>query len=131
VAASREWIDLLTNRARSFIYSTAPPPCLAHAAITSLDLIRSEEGNRLRETLMKNITLLGDSPTPILPLVIGGNEAALAASAELLDNGFLVPAIRFPTVPRGTARLRVSVSAAHPMEAVKALAESLAKDDLA
>lgn len=125
VAASREWIDLLTNRARSFIYSTAPPPCLAHAAMVSLDLIRSEEGGRLREKLMKNITLLGDSPTPILPRVIGGNEAALAASADLLDKGFLVPAIRYPTVPRGTARLRISVSAAHPEEAIIRLAAEL------
>jgi 8-amino-7-oxononanoate synthase len=125
VAASREWIDLLTNRARSFIYSTAPPPCLAHAAMVSLDLIRSEEGGRLRAKLMKNITLLGDSTTPILPRVIGGNEAALAASAELLEKGFMVPAIRYPTVPRGTARLRVSVSAAHPEEAVMGLAAEL------
>lgn len=127
VAASREWIDLLINRARSFIYSTAPPPCLAHAAMVSLDLIRSEEGGRLRARLMKNITLLGDSPTPILPQVIGGNEAALAAAAELLDRGFLVPAIRYPTVPRGTARLRVSVSAAHPEEAVMGLKREMEK----
>ena len=125
VAASREWIDLLTNRARSFIYSTAPPPALAHAALVSLRLIRSQEGKNLREKLRENISLLADSPTPIIPRILGSNEAALSASAALADAGFMVPAIRFPTVPRGTARLRVSLSAAHPVEAVKALASAL------
>jgi len=125
VAASREWIDLLTNRARSFIYSTAPPPCLAHAAMVSLGLIRSEEGARLRAKLVENVALLGHSPSPIMPRVLGSNEAALSASAQLLEAGFLVPAIRYPTVPRGTARLRVSLSAAHPTEAVRQLTAAL------
>lgn len=123
LAASREWIDLITNRARPFIYSTAPPPALAHAALTSLNLIRSEEGRKLRFKLRGNISRIRQSPTPILPLILGSNEAALAASAALADAGFMVPAIRFPTVPRGTARLRASISAAHPAEAVAALAE--------
>jgi 7-keto-8-aminopelargonate synthetase-like enzyme len=121
VAASREWIDLLTNKARSFIYSTAPPPSLAHAALVSLRLIRSQEGKNLRAKLRENISLLSASPTPIIPRILGSNEAALPASAALTDAGFMVPAIRFPTVPRGTARLRVSLSAAHPAEAVEAL----------
>ena len=125
VAASRDWIDLLVNRARSFIYSTATPPALANAALSSLKIIRSEEGARLREDMRRNIALLGASPTPILPRVVGTNEAALAASSALADAGFLVPAIRFPTVPRGTARLRISVSAAHPPDAVLALAKAL------
>ena len=125
LAASREWIDLLVNRARSFIYSTAPPPAVAHAAITSLRLIRSAEGAALRARLRENISLLGDSPTPILPRIFGSNEAALEASAVLAEAGFLVPAIRFPTVPRGTARLRISLSAAHPRESVAALAGAL------
>ncbi len=123
VAASREWIDLLVNRARSFIYSTAPVPALAHAARASLRLIRSDEGRRLREALRENISLLSpQAATPIIPRILGTNEAALAASAALAEAGFMVPAIRFPTVPRGTARLRVSLSAAHPREAVRALA---------
>lgn len=122
LAASREWIDLLVNRARSFIYSTAPPPALAHAALASLDIIRSEEGRVLRRKLSNNISIMGKPPTAIIPRVIGSNEAALAASASLAERGFMVPAIRFPTVPRGTARLRVSLSAAHPPEAVAALA---------
>jgi 8-amino-7-oxononanoate synthase len=125
LAASREWIDLLVNRARSFIYSTAPPPALAHAALTSLRLIRSADGRALRDRLRDRISRIGNSPTPIIPRILGSNEAVLTASAALADAGFLVPAIRFPTVPRGTARLRVSLSAAHPPEAVTALAAAL------
>jgi 8-amino-7-oxononanoate synthase len=125
LAASREWIDLLVNRARSFIYSTAPPPALAHAALASLAIIRSEEGRELRRKLSNNISILGESATAIIPRVMGGNEAALAASASLAERGFMVPAIRFPTVPRGTARLRVSLTAAHPPEAVAALAGAI------
>lgn len=127
LAASREWIDLLVNRARSFIYSTAPPPALAHAAAVSLALIRSETGGVLRKKLACHISLMGNPPTAIIPRVLGSNEAALAASAALSDEGFMVPAIRFPTVPRGTARLRVSLSAAHPPEAVEALAGAISR----
>lgn len=126
LATSREWADLLTNRARSFIYSTAPPPALAHAALTAVDNILSPEGDALRQRLRENIALLSDQQTPILPFVIGTNEEALNASARLENLGFLVPAIRYPTVPRGTARLRVSVSAAHPPHAVTELAATLA-----
>jgi 8-amino-7-oxononanoate synthase len=125
ITASREWIDLLVNRARSFIYSTAPPPAVAHAAHAALQLIGSHEGRALRARLQENLRLLGHSPTPILPRILGSNDAALAASARLADDGFLVPAIRFPTVPRGTARLRVSVSAVHPPGAVAALCAAL------
>jgi 8-amino-7-oxononanoate synthase len=126
VAATRDWIDLLVNRARSFIYTTAPPPALAHAAVTALEIIRSSEGGALRVKLADNLALMrSDSPTPILPFVLGDNDAALAASTALADAGFLIPAIRFPTVPRGTARLRVSLSAAHPPEAIDALRAAL------
>jgi 8-amino-7-oxononanoate synthase len=125
VAASREWIELLVNRARSFIYSTAPPPALAHAALTALDLIRGAEGRSLRARLRENISQIADSPTPVIPRILGSNEAALSAASALADAGFMVPAIRFPTVPRGTARLRISLSAAHPPEAVAALKAAL------
>ena len=125
IAASRDWIDLLTNRARSFIYSTAPPPALAHAAIASLALIRSAEGKTLREKLQQNISRLARQDTPIIPIHLGTNEAALAAAAALEQNGFLVPAIRFPTVPRNTARLRISISAAHASGTVGTLASLL------
>ncbi len=125
LAASRDWIDLLTNRARSFIYSTAPPPALAHAAIASLALIRSAEGDSLRAKLQENIARLSSQSTPIIPKLLGSNEAALAAASALENAGLLVPAIRYPTVPRGTARLRISLSAAHPPEAITALAACL------
>jgi 8-amino-7-oxononanoate synthase len=125
LAASRGWIDLLVNRARSFIYSTAPPPALAHAATVALALIRSPAGSALRMKLTDNLSLLGNPPAAIIARVFGSNEAALAASAALADQGFMVPAIRFPTVPRGTARLRVSLSAAHPPQAVETLAAAI------
>jgi 8-amino-7-oxononanoate synthase len=125
VAASRDWIELLVNRARPFIYSTAPPPALAHAALTALNLIRSDEGKSLRGKLRDIISIIADSPTPIIPRILGSNEAALSASASLAEDGFMVPAIRYPTVPRGSARLRISLSATHPPEAVTALKDAL------
>lgn len=121
VTASQDWIDLITNRARSFIYSTAPPPALAHAAVASLQLIRSENGKSLRHTLQRNIAQLAHQTTPIIPRILGSNSAALAASLALEEAGFLVPAIRYPTVPRGSARLRISLSAAHPEAAIEEL----------
>ena len=124
VAASREWIDLLVNRARAFIYSTAPPPALAHATRTSLGLIRSADGTALRQRLIENIRLFSlAANSAIVPLLLGTNEASLAASRRLEENGFLVPAIRFPTVPRGTAHLRISLSAAHDPATVRKLAD--------
>jgi 7-keto-8-aminopelargonate synthetase-like enzyme len=123
LAASRDWIDLIANRARPFIYTTAPPPALAHTAIAAITLIRSEEGNSLRKMLFENISLLREKhSSAIIPHILGENEAALAASASLRENGFLIPAIRHPTVPKGTARLRITVSAMHPQEVVKHLA---------
>lgn len=134
VACSAIWRDLLINRARSFIYSTAPPPALAHAASAAIALITSPEGARLRTSLRQNVEAFGSSlnlpaprlPSPIVPWILGSNEAALQAAALLEEAGFLVPAIRYPTVPRGTARLRVSLSATHPADAVAALGEKLA-----
>lgn len=125
LATSRDWIDLFTNRARSFIYSTAPPPALAHAALASLELIRSAEGKSLRVKLQENIALLSTHTTPIIPVIVGSSEAALSASSELEETGYLVPAIRFPTVPRGGARLRISLSAAHSPDTVRSLHSKL------
>jgi 8-amino-7-oxononanoate synthase len=130
VAASREWIDLLVNRARAFIYSTAPPPALAHACLASLQLIRSAEGEALRQMLQAHLTTFDPSSpsrprSAIVPVVLGENESALAAASRLEEIGFLVPAIRYPTVPRGSARLRISHSAAHETATVRALAEAL------
>lgn len=125
LAAPRRWIDLFINKARPFIFSTAPPPALAYAANVALDIVSSPEGTLLRDQLFSNIRLLGDHPSPVIPHVLGGNQDALDAAALLESNGFLVPAIRFPTVPKGTARLRVSVSAAHPIKATRALGAAI------
>ena len=131
VAARREVIDLLVNRARSFIYSTAPPPFLAHAGMAVLELLDSGEGKELREALWQNVRILAEAQqlpaeSAILPLILGSNEEALAAGERLREAGFLIPAIRYPTVPRGQARLRITLSAAHQPEQVNALVEALA-----
>ncbi|NNC89597.1 MAG: 8-amino-7-oxononanoate synthase [Akkermansiaceae bacterium] len=131
LAAKRSIIDLLVNKARSFIYSTAPPPAQAAAARAGLELIAGPEGARLRERLWERLRAFAARarlPAPesaILPRVLGDNDAALAAAAALLEAGFLVPAMRFPTVPRGTARLRITISAAHGPEHLEALAKTL------
>ena len=131
VAAKRDTIDLLVNRARSLIYSTAPPPAQAAAARAGLDLIVSDEGAGRRDRLWERLREFADRcrlPAPqsaILPLILGTNEAALAAAEQLLEAGFLVPAMRYPTVPRETARLRITISAAHRPEHLEALAKAL------
>jgi 8-amino-7-oxononanoate synthase len=133
IAASGPIIDLLINRARSFIFSTAPPPALAHAAVRSLEIIASDEGRLLRQKLREIIQIFTENllPTshhsPIVPLILGSNDAAMSASQFLSDAGFTVPAIRYPTVPRHLARLRISLSAAHSHEAVIALRETCQK----
>lgn len=120
VATSRPWKEWLLNSARSFIYTTSPPPLIAAAISASLDLISGEEGDRRRAHLaelalhMNRLLGLDERPTSsIFPKIIGENEDALAASSRLLEEGLLAPAIRYPTVPRGTARLRLTITAAH------------------
>ncbi len=130
LAAERRWIDLLVNSARSFIYSTAPPPAQAAASLAGLEIISSQPGARLRQSLWSNLRHLTGrcgrpSASAIVPLVVGENEAALAAAQSLCEAGFLVPAIRYPTVPRGTARLRITVSAAHRPDQLDDLAREL------
>jgi 8-amino-7-oxononanoate synthase len=125
ISASRTWIDWLINRARSFIYSTAPPPALAHAARESLRIIRSDEGKQRRSILFERVGFLGGVSSPIIPVLLGGNEQALSASRALEDEGFLVPAIRYPTVPRGKARLRISLSCDHSLEVALELRKAI------
>ena len=126
IAASRPWIDLILNRARSFIYSTAPPPAQAAAASTALDIILSKEGSDLRQQLWRNIKLLkDDAESAIIPWIIGDNDAALAKARELHEQGFLVPAIRYPTVPRNTARLRITMNALQSEDTIIQLRDSL------
>ena len=128
LCASRAIIDLLVNRARSFIYSTAPSPALAATIHDGLDLVCGTRGDELRAVLAAHRDQFQpDAPSAIVPLILGENEAALAASAALQERGFLVPAIRYPTVPRGSARLRVTLSAAHRTEDITALLEALGK----
>jgi len=127
LCGSRAMIDLLINRARSFIYSTAPSPALAATVRDALDLVCGPSGETLRAALLENRnTFSPDTMSAIVPVIIGENEAALAASAELLELGFLVPAIRYPTVPKGSARLRVTLSAAHRPDDILSLKSALA-----
>ena len=131
LAASRQVIDLLINRARSFIYSTAPPPHVAYAAGEMLKIIAGEEGEKRRQRLHEHILKLSDllqppaHPAAILPVILGGESEALEASKNLLEAGFLVPAIRFPTVARGRARLRITLSAGHLPEQILNLGRHL------
>ncbi|MEN3942266.1 8-amino-7-oxononanoate synthase [Prosthecobacter sp. SYSU 5D2] len=133
LAASHAVVDLLINRARSFIYTTAPPPAVAHAALTALEMVRGEEGERRRKLLRAHVenvqTKVGLGNTgfqsAILPLILGDENAAMAASAALRSAGLMVPAIRYPTVARGRARLRLTFSAAHLPEQVERLMEAL------
>jgi len=134
VAAADEVIETLIQRARPYIYTTATPPLLAHTLLAGLDLIATEEWRRerltqlaalLRARLRTKRWRLLPSPTAIQPLVIGANDAALRVSGQLAERGLLVPAIRPPTVPRGTARLRISLSAAHDVDDVERLAAAL------
>ncbi|MBL49368.1 MAG: 8-amino-7-oxononanoate synthase [Roseibacillus sp.] len=126
LAAERRWIDLILNNARSFIFSTAPPPAQVAASQRGLEIIASARGRRLRDRLWENIALFSrirdqKSQSSILPVVIGENEAALRAAENLLKAGFLAPAVRFPSVPRGSARLRITLSAAHDEDQISAL----------
>jgi 7-keto-8-aminopelargonate synthetase-like enzyme len=121
----------LINRARSFIYSTAPPAPVAAAAAKAVEVLGSEEGLVLIRKLWRNIRhleLLLGLPRPasaIVPIVIGPEAAAMAAGESLRSAGFLVPAIRFPTVSRGAARLRITLSASHSEQDVAGLAEGI------
>jgi 7-keto-8-aminopelargonate synthetase-like enzyme len=116
------------NRARGFIYSTAPSPALAASIESALAIIAGEDGDRMRDTLWERIHLLdSDARSAIIPILMGENDTALTASDVLLEKGFLVPAIRYPTVPRDSARLRVTLSAAHEEEDVIALREALSE----
>ena len=132
IAGSRLLIDLLVNRARSFIFSTAPSPAIAAACRAALRIVKSREGDGLRAKLQENLCLLAEGlkipvpPSAIVPLVLGSEERALAASSRVLEAGFFVPAIRYPTVPRNTARLRITMSAAHRTEQVQDFAATLA-----
>jgi 8-amino-7-oxononanoate synthase len=125
-AAPAAYAELLENRARSYIFTTASTPADSAAALASLAVVRSPEGDRLREQLRAHVERVRPGhPSPIVPFVLGDERRTLAAAEALLDQGMLVPAIRPPTVPDGTSRLRVALSAAHTPAQVDALASAL------
>jgi 8-amino-7-oxononanoate synthase len=134
VAGGAQPIEWLIQRARSYVYTTATPALLAVAMMKSLELMRREAWRRdrlrdrialLKARLQSRRWPLGPSMTAIQPLVIGDNDEAVTVSERLADDGLLVPAIRPPTVPPGTARLRISLSAAHEAHDVERLAGAL------
>ena len=135
ICGSRCLIDYLINRARSFVYSTAPAPATAATALAALDFLQSPEGEARRKQLWDNLKLLAEGlpvgrvperlQSAIVPIVIGDEAEALGASKLLYEKGFYVPAIRYPTVAKGAARLRVTVSAGHTPEQIRAFTAAL------
>lgn len=132
ICAHDSFIEWLIQKGRPYIYSTATPPAIAHALLSSLEIIESEEGqqrrthlNQLIEVWQKEMIFSSwqkcSSSTPIQPVILGSNANALLA-AKLLDNaGYWIPAIRPPTVPNGSARLRVTFSANHSLDDLRQL----------
>ncbi len=136
-AASATLIDYLINKARPFIFATALPPVLCAAGLEALQVVQEEP--ELRYALWRNIQRMHEFlkaggwaleplASPILPLVVGAEGDALALSERLLERGFLVPAIRYPTVPKGKARLRITLSAAHTPEDIARFTACLAEE---
>jgi 8-amino-7-oxononanoate synthase len=135
IAGSRVLVEYLYNKARSFVFSTAPPPAQTAAASAALQILESGDGEKLRDRLWKNISLLHEAlsrihqaaapQSAILPLITGKAETAVALSEALQERGFLIPAIRWPTVPRDAARIRIAVSAAHTPEMIRQLGAAL------
>lgn len=136
VCANELFIEWLIQKARPYIYSTASSPSLAYALIRSLEIMEGLEGQERRARLKSNIALWKqlthfkkwnklDSDTAIQPIVVGSNETALQLSKELDQAGYWIPAIRPPTVPKGMARLRVTLSATHTHSEIRALSDTL------
>ncbi len=127
VSGSKDLKKFLINRSRSFIFTTALPPSVIASAIQALEIIKNEPWRR--ETLKKNYTLMRnalngrgfntlESETPIIPLMIGESDTAVAISKFLFEHGLFIQAIRPPTVPQGTARLRLTVMATHTTDEI-------------
>jgi len=133
IAGAQTLIQFLIHRARTFIFSTAPPPALAAAAAEAVRLVQSAGGEQLRQRLWQNVARVAPQvlpgracwPSAILPLVVGDERAAVELSDRLRASGIFVPAIRYPAVARGQARLRVTLSAAHTPADVAALVGAL------
>ena len=136
ICGGRRLIDLLINRARSFIYSTAPPPMVAAAAKAAVEFMMSPIGEKRRQTLRENLAHFADEMphlfkggrkvmSAIVPIILGPAEAAVEASQLLAEKGFFAPAIRYPTVAKDAARLRVTLSAKHSTKQIDALCKLL------
>jgi len=138
ICGARTLIYWLINRARSFIYSTAPPPAIAAAALAAIDFLASPEGEERRLLLWKRIRLMQQllpaaglkgegvaARSAIFPWIVGDEQATLDLASALQSDGFLVPAIRYPTVAKGAARLRITVTAAHEEAQIEALCETI------
>ena len=130
VAGPQAMIDLLINRARSYIFTTAISPADAAAALAAVTIVDSAEGHLLQQRLRSLVDRIRPGhPTPIIPVLLGEERVAVDASRRLLENGLLVPAIRPPSVPPGTSRLRVALSAIHTDEQIERLRAALAALD--
>ena len=136
ICGSRQLFDLLVNKARSFIFSTAPSPAVSAAARAGVELIQGAEGQSLRgqlwqrvNELRRGVASLGwktpAEPSAILPLIVGEEAKAVATMDHLREAGFFIPAIRYPTVPRNEARLRVTLTANHTAENIEQLVNAL------
>jgi 8-amino-7-oxononanoate synthase len=134
ICGSRALIDFLVNRARSFIFSTAPVPAAAAAGIAGIQLVQSSEGKARCDSLWQRIEQFNSKfkiqnskfPCAILPLIIGDETKAVELATQLRERGIFIPAIRYPTVARGNARLRVTLTAVHTAEDVSELLAALA-----
>ncbi|MBU3621286.1 8-amino-7-oxononanoate synthase [Polynucleobacter sp. CS-Odin-A6] len=136
ICAAAPFIEWLIQKGRPYIYSTATPPAIAHTLLTSLELIESDEGISRRQQLNQLIQIWHDemkfthwekvpSFTPIQPVILGSNANALAAAKLLDEVGYWIPAIRPPTVPVGSSRLRITFSANHSVEDLRKLIKTL------
>ena len=145
ICGSRSLIDWLINRARSFIYSTAPPPGIVSAALAAVNFLDSSEGEERRLLLWKRISLMQEllpcdsaavagltknarhAASAIFPWIVGDEQAAIDLTSALQNEGFFVPAIRYPTVAKGSARLRITVTALHEEDQIRSLCQAIRK----
>jgi 8-amino-7-oxononanoate synthase len=136
ICAAAPFIEWLIQKSRPYIYSTATPPAIAHTLLTSLELIENDEGIRRRQQLNQLIQIWNEemtfsnweqvsSSTPIQPVILGSNTNALAAAKLLDEAGYWIPAIRPPTVPVGSSRLRITFSANHSVDDLRELIKIL------
>ena len=140
ICGSRSLIEWLINRARSFIYSTAPPPGIVSAALAAVNFLGSSEGEERRLLLWKRIELMQEllltgelnkkatnAASAIFPWIVGDEQAAIDLASALQTEGFFVPAIRYPTVAKGSARLRITVTALHEEDQIRSLCQAIAR----